>query len=242
MLAQAQVEGLFGPMSYTNPVFLLMVYAPALTALAMILKHHGLRGLGRFLTRFRLWRMPVGWWAFLILAIPAIYDIAAALMGGAGPFPFDPWVQVFPALLTALLVGPIEELGWRGVALPLLQRRFRPLWASLVLGVLVGVWHLPSFFLSGTPQSAWSVWPFFLGVVAISVILTAMFNASGGSLLVAALFHAQVNGPIWPDAQPWDMWLFVAAAIVVAVVCRRSMLSPATAATVVVPTSRSRHD
>ena len=50
-------------------------------------------------------------------------------------------------------------------------------------------------------------------VVAISVILTPMFNAARGSLLVAALFHAQMNGPAWPDAQPWDMLGFVLVAV-----------------------------
>jgi membrane protease YdiL (CAAX protease family) len=46
---------------------------------------------------------------------------------------------VLPALLPAFLIGPIEELGWRGVALPLLQRRFAPLWASLIVGVVAAV-------------------------------------------------------------------------------------------------------
>ena len=83
-----------------------------------------------------------------------------------------------------------------------MQRRLAPLWSALIIGVVWAVsWHTPAFFLSGTKQSAWSFGPFFLGVVAISVILTAMFNSSRGSLLIAVLFHAQINGPAWPDAQ-----------------------------------------
>ena len=46
-------------------------------------------------------------------------------------------------------------------------------------------------------------------------ILTVMFDAAGGSLLVAFLFHAQMNGPAWPDAQPWDMVGLVLLALVV---------------------------
>jgi len=108
------------------------------------------------------------------------------------------------------------------------------MWAGLALGRVVAFWHTPSFLLSGTKQSAWAFWPFFLGVVAISVILTPMFNAAKGSLLVAGLFHAQMNNPIWPDAQPWDMWLFVTVAVVVAVVNRRALLDRVEAATAIV--------
>ncbi|MGZ8737361.1 MAG: CPBP family intramembrane glutamic endopeptidase [Nocardioides sp.] len=45
------------------------------------------------------------------------------------------------ALVPALFIGPIEELGWRGVAMPLLQRRFAPLWAALIVGVVAALWH-----------------------------------------------------------------------------------------------------
>ena len=44
-------------------------------------------------------------------------------------------------------------------------------------------------------QSAWSFGPYLVAVVAISVIVTPMFNAAGGSILIAALFHFQVNNP-----------------------------------------------
>ncbi len=60
-----------------------------------------------------------------------------------------------------------------------------------------------------------------------------MFNASRGSLLVAVLFHAQVNGPAWPDAQPWDMYLFVVVAAVVVLVNRKAMLSRDAGATAI---------
>jgi len=73
-------------------------------------------------------------------------------------------------------------------------------------------------------QSAWNFWPYFFGVVAIGVILTGMFNTAGGSLLIAFLFHAQMNGPGWPDAQPWDMVCFVLVAIGVVWVHQHTML------------------
>jgi membrane protease YdiL (CAAX protease family) len=235
VLFQQQLDAIFGPMRYTNPLFIFLVYAPGIMGVALVWRHHGQAGLRGFFRRLTIKRMSWSWWLVLILGMPAVFYAGAALGGHVtDPFPFTPWYAVLPALLAMLFIGPIEELGWRGVALPLLQRRLRPMWAGLVLGLVVAFWHTPSFLLSGTKQSAWAFWPFFLGVVAISVILTPMVNAAKGSLLVAALFHAQMNNPIWPDAQPWDMWLFVAVAGVVAVVNRKALLDRGAAATAVV--------
>ena len=225
-----QVEALFGPMGYTNPAFILLVYSPGLVGLLMVWRHYGRRGVGSLLRRLTLWRMPGRWWV-LLLGMPAVFYAGAVVTGNVADFPFSPWYHVLPALVPALLIGPVEELGWRGVALPLLQRRFAPLWASLILGVVAALWHTPAFLMSGTKQAAWAYGPFFLGVVAISVILTPMFNAARGSLLVAVIFHTQMNGPAWPDAQPWAMWGFVLVALVVVWVTRHHMLTRGAAAT-----------
>jgi membrane protease YdiL (CAAX protease family) len=182
--------------------------------------------------------MPVAWWAFLVLGIPAIVYTGALFAGTATDFEFDPWYSVFGALGLALVIGPVEEFGWRGLALPLLQRRHTPLTASLILGALWGIWHAPAWLLSGTKQAAWSFPAFFVGVLAIAVIVTPMFSAARGSILVAALFHFQVNGPVWPDAQPWDTLVYAAVAVVVVILNRRTMLSRTGAVTeVLMPTS-----
>ena len=223
-----QVEAVFGPLGYTNPAFILMVYTPGVVGVFMVWRHYGVPGLAAFFRRLTLTKMSMRWWLVLLVGMPAVFYAGAVVTGNVDDFPFDPWYGVVPALAPAFLIGPIEELGWRGIALPLLQRRYSPLGAALVVGVVAAVWHTPAFLMSGTKQAAWSFWPFFLGVVAISVILTAMFNASGGSLLVAVIFHAQMNGPAWPDAQPWDMVGFTLVAFVVVWVNRRTMLTPGT--------------
>ena len=123
------------------------------------------------------------------------------------------WGPLLGLLVLRMLTGPVEEFGWRGVLQPLLQRRMAPIWAGLLVGIVWGVWHIPAFFLSGTPQSAWGIMPFFVGAIAVSLIITAMFNASRGSLLLPVLVHVQLNNPIWPDAQPYDTVFFVALAV-----------------------------
>ena len=130
---------------------------------------------------------------------------------------------MFPALALALFLGPVEEFGWRGLALPLLQRRFAPFWAGLILGIIWATWHIPAFLIGGTPQSNWSFVPYFAGTITGSVILTALFNDSRGSLLLAVLIHFQLNNPIWPDAQPWDNVLLITAAIIIVWLKRRTL-------------------
>lgn len=133
------------------------------------------------------------------------------------------------------IFGPVEEIGWRGMALPLLQRRMAPFWSGLILGVIWGVWHLPAFLLSDTPQSAWSMGPFFLGTIALSIIVTPLFNQSRGSILLPALFHFNVINPLWPDAQPHDTLFFVWVAAVVTWIYRKQMFSRDAGYTEVIP-------
>jgi hypothetical protein len=221
-----QVEALTGPVGMTNPLFMLAVYSPAIAGIGLVFWYHGLQGLGRYFRRLLMWRMPWAWWAYLVVGMPAVFYLGALLKGeGFDPFPFSPWYSVLPALGFTMILGPMEEFGWRGVAHPLLLRRMRPILAGLVIATLWATWHLPAFLMEGTPQSNWSFGVFFIGIVAVEVTLTPMFMASRGSILLPMLYHFQLNGPIWPDAQPYDSFLFVAVAVVVVVLNRRTMFT-----------------
>ena len=219
-----QVVAIFGEISASNPLYILAVYAPGIAGVFLVWRHYGLEGLGSFFKRLTLWRAPVKWWLFLILGIPAVVYTGAAIKGSiSDPFPFSPWYQVLPALALFLFLGPIEEFGWRGVALPILQRRFAPFWAGLIIGIICATWHIPAFLMSGSPLSDWSFAPYFGGVIAIYVILTPFFNASKGSLLIAYLYHFQMMNPIFPDAQPYDFIMWIGIAVIVVWLNRRKM-------------------
>jgi uncharacterized protein len=218
------LTALFGEPGLSNPLVILAIYSPGIVGVFLVWRYYGLAGLGSFFRRLTLWRAPLSWWLFLILGIPAVVYTGAALKGSlSNPFPFSPWTLVLPAIGHALILGPLEEFGWRGFALPLLQRKYAPFWAGLILGVIWALWHVPSFMMSGMPQSSWSVGPYFLGIIAISIILTPFFNAARGSLLIAVLYHFQMMNPIWPDAQPYDNLLYVVVAGIVVWVNREKM-------------------
>ena len=211
--------------SFSTPVFLLAVYSPGIVGIFLVWRYYGLKGLGSFFRRLTLWKMPRLWWLYLLVGFPALIYLGATLKGTiSDPFPFSPWYQVFPALAFSLfLLGTNEEFGWRGVALPLLQRKYSPFWAGLILGIIWAAWHIPAFFISGLQYEAWSAIPYFGGVIALSVILTPMFNSARGSLLIAYLYHFQTMNPIFLDAQPWDSLLVVITAVVIVVLNRHTM-------------------
>jgi uncharacterized protein len=239
---QDAVEAALGPMGPTHPLFILAVWAPAISAILLVLWYGGLPGLRRYLLRLLLWRASVGWYLFLILGIPAVYYFAAIITGTLTreSFAQPPLGELLPLVAFMLILGPMEELGWRGYATPVLQRAMAPIWAGLVVGIVWALWHVPAFFLGGTPQSGWDIMPFLLGATAVSVIVTAFFNAARGSILLAALFHWQLNMPMWPDTKPLDMYLFIPLAVIVVWVKRAEMFSRTGAVTEVMPVSKGR--
>jgi uncharacterized protein len=171
-------------------------------------------------------------WYLAVLALPLLVPLGlggSILLGGSAPVVDVTVVAVLVQLAMSIFPGSAlgEELGWRGLALPLLQARSSALRASLVVGVLWGCWHLP-LSLTGSDLRPLSLFPaFVLSVIAASVICTWMYNSTGGSLLVVVLYHATSNlpltfllEPLVPHVtQPFLVYtaLAVAAAVVVAV-------------------------
>jgi hypothetical protein len=237
ILLPSQMVSIVGELSGRHPLFILAVWAPAIAAFITVTSYAGMAGWWRYLHRLFLWRCPPAWYAFLLVGIPLLFCGGAALKGNlfTTSFPFSSFQSLILALAVTLVIGPVEELGWRGLALPLLQRRFAPIWAGLILGAIWGFWHLPAFLLSGTPQSAWSFTPFLIGSIAISVTVTPLFNVSHGSILLPLLMHFQLNNPLWPDAQPYDTLFFVTAAVLVVWLNRKTMFRKAGAAIAVIP-------
>lgn len=235
-----QMGAAFGQLTGNHPLFYLAVYSPAIAAFALVAHTGGMAGLRLFLGRVLLWRCSASWYAFLIIGVPLIFIIGSAIRGNllAEPFPFASLQSLLIALFLAAIKGPVEEFGWRGLALPLLQRKFAPLWAGLILGVIWGLWHLPAFLLSGTQQSEWSFAAFFIGCLAISVIATALFNQSRGSILLTAFFHFSLMNPIFPDAQPYDTYLLIVVAALIVWWNCNEMLTTEGAVKEVIPHSK----
>ena len=151
-------------------------------------------------------RVPLRWWAVALspLALLGIGLLAELAVGQELPQPsafaemsgLPSAIGVIGVALMFLLVnGYGEETGWRGFALPLLQRRFSPLTAMLVLAVIWAGWHLPMFFVVDNFRafSAGTVVGWLLGLTAGSIVLGWLYNRSGGSVALVAVWHACFN-------------------------------------------------
>lgn len=98
-------------------------------------------------------------------------------------------------LLWMLTFGIGEEAGWRNFALPMLQKRFSFLASALIIGALWALWHIPAFFYKPQLMSLGPAgfFGFSLGVLCGSIFLAWLYNRSGGSLIVVAVWHAMFD-------------------------------------------------
>lgn len=197
-----------GRLTLGSGLYLLGAFGPTISAVMITGRLLGRAGVRSLLMRVKLWRVGVGWYAFVLLGPAAIQLLSLGLATMFGvvldlsklpPLYFLP--LAFPLIL--LLGGPLqEEFGWRGFALPRIQERQSALLASLVLGFVWGLWHLPLYWLPGTPHNqlvsgkisdAFVMAAYVLQIVALSVLFTWVYNNTKGSLLMALLLHASFN-------------------------------------------------
>lgn len=152
------------------------------------------------------WRVKPRYWLFAWFGPLLLFAIGLGIyliFGGQAPSftAFREELNLIPVFLLVVFLpfnGPIgEELGWRGYVLPRLQQRSGPLIASLVIGTVWGIWHLPSFFNPISVQSAlgWGFFiPYVVGAIANSVIMTWLYNKAKASALVAGIiWHAATD-------------------------------------------------
>jgi membrane protease YdiL (CAAX protease family) len=128
------------------------LFGPALAAIIMAAVTEGKSGVKGLLSRVVLWRVGLPWYV-VALGLPTVLSmVTAGLYFLFGESELVQIVAVTPIELVLFVLVVGEELGWRGYALPLLLEERSPVTASLILGVLWGSWHLPTFLVPGTPQ------------------------------------------------------------------------------------------
>ena len=175
-------------------------FGPLVAAVVLTAHEDGRDGLRSLLGRVVRWRVSPAWYGVAVLGPVAITVAAISLhvaLGGRTPDPASlagslPTL-VLVSLYMLVFVALGEEVGWRGYALPALQARHGALASSGILGVVWAVWHLPQFF---NPATLYGDLPFVLFLaylVPFAVLITWVFNSTGGSVLIVMLVHAVMN-------------------------------------------------
>lgn len=198
-----------GLFSLPDPVilimFLLATYVgPAPAAFIVTGISDGKVGVKQLLRRMVQWRVNIRWYLIVILGYPLLFLAGLTVVFGTDPLKnaIQNWPLIFTVYLPLILFGIIypalgEEPGWRGFALPRLQVMYGPLLASLVLGSLHALWHLPAYLIPGAITDGGFDMNIFVGnslaIIAATFVWTWLFNNAKASILFAMIVHATSN-------------------------------------------------
>lgn len=198
--------GLF-PLSYWFAVPA-SILGPTLASFTVTAVAFGQADVRELLRRYAVWRVGWQWYLFLFVGLPLLQLVGAGALLGAAPLTafFQKWPLYFTTylpniMIIALAVQIWEEGGWSGFAVPRLQRRFGAWRGMLILGPLWAIWHLPAFFVPGqifdhkvgAVTMLVQMVILMLAAVPIRMVMTWVFNNTGGSILVAILLHAALD-------------------------------------------------
>ena len=200
-----------------SPTLLTLIgaFGPSLAAVLLTAATEHWAGVRNLLGRLLIWRVGIQWY-LVVLLWPAVLSLLTTAvhmaLGEPTPnfahpplldlYPLPPnlsligWWVLVPLIFVQQLVlsSPMgEEIGWRGYALPRLQARTTALRASIILGLLWSVWHLPLYLTRGHPLANQSFGWLPLGLIPTTILFTWVFNQTRGSLLLALLFHGAIN-------------------------------------------------
>src|SRR5918995_1329917 len=210
-------------------VQILSANVPSVVAIMLTAMVFGRGALRKLLGRLLIWRVNPLWYLVVVLGPVALSGGMVAFNAFVG----GPAISVGVPLLTVVITLAFfifpgsalgEEIGWRGYALPRLQSGRSALSASLILGVIWALYHLPLFFTGQAFRSPSLLVPFVVSGLALSVILTWVYNSTGGSLLLVVVLHATANLPLTLLLEPLGsramlpFLLYVALMVVAAIV------------------------
>jgi membrane protease YdiL (CAAX protease family) len=204
----------FGLLAYDLPaqpsILLLTLVGLAGGAFLVTRLADGKDGVRELRSRYFTWRTGPQWYLLALFGAPLLLLVGAAVVQGTsilGAFGAN-LPQFLPnyllqVLLIAVLVSLWEETGWMAFLTARWQKRFGPVIASLMVAPLFGLGHFPLLFISGgltdsgrltaSEVPEYIVYLLVLFAVPVRLILTWVFNSTGGSLPIVALLHASFD-------------------------------------------------
>jgi membrane protease YdiL (CAAX protease family) len=215
---------IWAPLRLPDSLIALGGFGPTVSAFLVLAITSGTPGVLRLLRSIVHWRVGARWYLVALLGVPLLNLFAFLVVPGTLSDFVAPDSRLLRVYLTEMAISltigiaPLwEEVGWRGFALPHIQRRHGPVIGTIILGALWGFWHLPFFFgpLARTGPDATllsatiALVEFSIGLTGLSIVMTWALNNCGGSTLLAILIHAAFDSSglalvaLFPSTPPY---------------------------------------
>jgi len=227
-------------MAMATPLVMVGVFGPALAAIVVTARARGADGVQDLLAPAWPTGLRARWMLFALGFMPLVKLVTAVIFRvsqghwpdfGKAPLPLLPFAI---AISTPFQSG--EEVGWRGFLLARWAVSIGLGAASIGVGVMWAVWHLPLFFVQGADTEAQSFPLYLVQVSALSVVFAWVWARAGGSLFTVMLLHATINNvkglvPAAPASPPgvWSwapsplQWIGSALLVLAALACLVTM-------------------
>jgi membrane protease YdiL (CAAX protease family) len=205
-----------------DPVFLILCAVLSFLSAFVISSLFARRaGVQKLMASFGQWRVHPAGFAIALFAWPVLVmasSVLDLLIAGqplssyaAGLLAIEPLSALILFATIFLLGGPLqEEPGWRGFVLPRLQVLYNPIVASIILGFLWQLWHIPLYFTGFYAFDTTAIILRLVDFIPGVLVVTWIYNRSGGNLLIAVLFHASMDAfsQILPAQTGWAPRIF----------------------------------
>lgn len=185
----------FGFLQYGTPLFMILYLiggnAPPIVAIVCLLQDKVLTAKQLFKTIFAV-RQPARMY-LAVIGFVALYFVIPTLLGKTDMV--SPLYISLISLPLMVIGGGLEEIGWRFILQPALEKKFPFAIATVITAVIWAVWHLPLFLIDGTNQFTQNFGLFTISVFGLSFALAAIYRVSN-SLWLCISFHSILNA-VW---------------------------------------------
>lgn len=210
------------PESFTPILELAFLLSPIIAALGIVRVGSSPEGTIMFLrTRFRV-RSPIQWYMVSLFFFPAIlFVVSAVLLLSGESIPIESDSLLLINLFTlGLIASLIETYGWRGYLQEALQGTHSMVIASIIVGIIWGLWHAPLLLIGGGQLEEIPFGMYMALIIGISIIFGWWYNSTDGSVVQVSLMHLGFNASFGIVAvalieNEGDLLRFLALSIVV---------------------------
>jgi len=183
-----------------SPINLLTVWGPGLAAILLVILMAGKIGLRKLFSPIKRWRVAIHWYIF-VLFLPAVVQLVShglyILIGRSSKLipalsELGPdYATMLPLLVIFVIPNALgEEIGWRGFALPRLQKKYNALISSIIVGIFWSIWHIPTWTAQGF--LGLTLVNLIINIILYSILFAWIFNNSNKSLLLVWIFHITI--------------------------------------------------